>query len=121
MIAFDSQRVKSSSWMTGTMALGLSTRNSGSCVDLKPEPQSWRSKGISSSAQAQSTLRTLIDDALPSMRNIPCPFRWGGGANRSNDVGVSHRRSYSKNIVSTLHGASRDRSAAIAEKHKTST
>jgi hypothetical protein len=60
--------------MTGTMALGFNAMNSGVCVDLNPEPQSSRSKGIPISAQAQSTFRTLIDDALPSTRNIPCPY-----------------------------------------------
>ncbi len=54
------------------MALGLSAMNSTVWVDLKPDPQSSRSKGMSISAQAQSTLRTLIDDALPNTRNISC-------------------------------------------------
>ncbi|MOA56141.1 hypothetical protein D3C78_1800690 [compost metagenome] len=73
MMVLDSHSTKSSSLITGTMALGFSAMNSGLCVERKPAPQSSRSNAMSSSAQVQRTLRTLIDDALPSICSIACP------------------------------------------------
>ncbi|MNJ75507.1 hypothetical protein D3C77_726150 [compost metagenome] len=52
------------------MALGLSARKASLCVDWYPEPQSSRSNARFSSAQVHSTLRTLIDEALPNIRSI---------------------------------------------------
>ncbi len=70
MMLLDSHKVKSPSWMTGTMALGLSARNASLSVAWKPVPQSSRTNGTWNSAHAHSTLRTLIDEALPSMRSM---------------------------------------------------
>ncbi|MNG31714.1 hypothetical protein D3C84_1175650 [compost metagenome] len=70
MMVLDSHSTKSPSWITGTMALGLSAIKASSWVERNPEPQSSRSKASCSSAQVHSTLRTLIDDALPSIRTI---------------------------------------------------
>ncbi|MCY1307926.1 hypothetical protein D9M70_578940 [compost metagenome] len=74
MMLLDSHSTKSPSWMTGTMALGFKARKAGSVVSRKPVPQSSRSNGRRSSAQAHSTLRTLMDEAFPrifSMSRAP--------------------------------------------------
>src|ERR1700761_8716729 len=73
MIEFDSHSTKPSSLMTGTIALGLSARNSAVSVDRKPDPQSSCSNGRFSSAQVQSTLRTLIELTLPRICSMGDP------------------------------------------------
>jgi len=70
MMLLDSHRVKSPSWITGTMALGFSARNCAVSVALKPVPQSSRSKATSNSAQAHRTFRTLMEEALPNIRSM---------------------------------------------------
>ena len=64
-MVFDSHSMNSPSTSTGTIALGLSARKSGSLVALKPLPQSSRSYGRLSSSQVHRTLRTLIEAAFP--------------------------------------------------------
>ncbi len=64
-MVFDSHSTKSPSRITGTIALGFSARNSAVSVARKPAPQSSRTKGMPISSQVHSTLRTLIDGALP--------------------------------------------------------
>src|SRR5687767_8908531 len=59
---FDSHSTKSPSWMTGTRRLGFCARSFGSV--------STCSKCRSSSAQVHSTLRTLIEEVLPSTRSV---------------------------------------------------
>src|SRR6185437_14885937 len=67
MIELDSHSTKSPSTITGTIAFGLSARNSAVSVGRNPKPQSSCSKDSPSSAQVHSTLRTLMDDVLPSI------------------------------------------------------
>ncbi|MNC45621.1 hypothetical protein D3C75_945970 [compost metagenome] len=70
MMLLDSHRVKSPSWITGIMALGFNARNSALSVGLKPAPQSSRSNATSNSAHAHRTFRTLMEEALPSIRSM---------------------------------------------------
>src|SRR5688572_28209485 len=61
-MAFDSHSTKSPSLMTGTRPLGFCASSFGS--------DSMCSKCRSSSAQVHSTLRTLIEEFLPSTRSV---------------------------------------------------
>src|SRR6188472_4201709 len=58
---FDSHNTNFSSWITGTRRLGFCASSFGSFSKC--------SNGRSSSAQVQGTLRTLIDEILPSNRS----------------------------------------------------
>lgn len=77
MMLLDSHKVKSPSWITGIIALGFNARNSALSVALKPEPQSSRSNATSNSAQAHRTFRTLMEEALPSIRSMVFVLMWG--------------------------------------------
>src|SRR5690242_20369495 len=65
-MVFDSHSTKAPSCSTGTIAFGLSARNSAVCVERKPAPHSSWSTASCISAHSHSNLRTLIDDDLPS-------------------------------------------------------
>src|SRR5688500_9961256 len=73
-MVLDSHSTKSPSRSTGTSALGLSARNSGVCVGLKPLPHSSCSYGRPSSVHSHSTLRTLIDVERPRICSMVAAF-----------------------------------------------
>src|SRR3954471_16212576 len=77
--------------ITGTIALGLSARNSGVFVSRWPWPHGSSTHGNASSSQSHSTLRTLIEVGLPRILNIVCPRSVDGSILESADAPVRPR------------------------------
>src|SRR4051812_46424571 len=94
-MVFDSHSVTSPSISTGTIAFGFNARNSGVSVLRYPLPQSSRVNATPISAHVQSTLRTLIEDALPRMRTMGTLYPGRPGpASRGDERSLSWKREF---------------------------